>query len=305
MAYTEALTKAGVLAGSDRLQPTSAATTVRLVDGKPQVLDGPYIDSKEQLGGYFLIEVADLDAAISWAARCPAASSRRGRGAPVLGDGIGRDEFRRRRRRRRAARQTRWRAAATASWSPFSRRARATWRPPRTRLSEAFAAALADWPRRAARRTRKLADDRGAAKDHRSGPAPAHAARRRRGQLQLMAEGLDAAPRAAEIPDQRLALMFACAHPAIEAGIRAPLMLQVVLGLDAKTIASAFLVVAGGHGQAAGARQGQDPAGRHSLPRPGARGACRRGSTRCWRRSTRRSPKAGPTRAGPMSRGAI
>jgi hypothetical protein len=74
MAYTEALTKAGVMAGSNRLQPSSAATTVRMVDGKAQVLDGPYIDSKEQLGGYFVIDVADLDAAISWAARCPASS---------------------------------------------------------------------------------------------------------------------------------------------------------------------------------------------------------------------------------------
>src|SRR5947199_392695 len=59
--------------------------------------------------------------------------------------------------------------------------------------------------------------------------------------LQVMAEGLDAAAANADIPDQRLALMFACAHPAIEASIRAPLILQVVLGLDAKTIASAFL----------------------------------------------------------------
>jgi hypothetical protein len=73
MAYVEALTKAGVLAGSTRLQPSSAATTVRMADGKPQVLDGPYADSKEQLGGYFIIDVADLDAAISWASRCPAA----------------------------------------------------------------------------------------------------------------------------------------------------------------------------------------------------------------------------------------
>ena len=73
MAYTEALTKAGVLAGSSRLQPSSAATTVRMANGKPQVLDGPYVDSKEQLGGYFIIDVADLDAAISWASRCPAA----------------------------------------------------------------------------------------------------------------------------------------------------------------------------------------------------------------------------------------
>src|SRR6185312_2240629 len=60
-------------------------------------------------------------------------------------------------------------------------------------------------------------------------------------QLRVMAEELDAAAIAAEIPDERLAMMFACAHPAIDAGIRAPLILQAVLGLDAKTIASAFL----------------------------------------------------------------
>jgi hypothetical protein len=73
VAYSEALTRAGVLKGSNRLQASSTATTVRLANGKPQVLDGPYADSKEQLGGYFIIDVADLDAAISWAARCPAA----------------------------------------------------------------------------------------------------------------------------------------------------------------------------------------------------------------------------------------
>ena len=73
-AYTEALTKAGVLKGSNRLQPVSSATTVRLANGKPQVLDGPYVDSKEQLGGYYLIDVPDLDSALSWAARCPGAS---------------------------------------------------------------------------------------------------------------------------------------------------------------------------------------------------------------------------------------
>ena len=72
-AYTEALTKAGVLRGGNRLQPAATATTVRLAGGKSQVLDGPYADSKEQLGGYYLIEAADLDAAIAWAARCPGA----------------------------------------------------------------------------------------------------------------------------------------------------------------------------------------------------------------------------------------
>ena len=71
MAYSEALKQAGALKGSNRLQPIATATTVRTVDGKTQVLDGPYADTKEQLGGYYLIEAADLDAALSWAARCP------------------------------------------------------------------------------------------------------------------------------------------------------------------------------------------------------------------------------------------
>ncbi|HJX28720.1 MAG TPA: DUF6596 domain-containing protein [Thermoanaerobaculia bacterium] len=109
-------------------------------------------------------------------------------------------------------------------------------------LSEAFAAALADWPRNGCPANpeawlltvarRKMIDlDR----RRRSGEAAT-------GQLQLLAEGLDAAAADPDIPDQRLALMFTCAHPAIDAGIRAPLMLQAVLGLDAKRIASAFLM---------------------------------------------------------------
>ena len=73
-AYTEALKKADALVGANRLQQTSTATTVRLVDGKPQVLDGPYSDSKEQLAGYYLIDVPNLDAAIAWASRCPGAA---------------------------------------------------------------------------------------------------------------------------------------------------------------------------------------------------------------------------------------
>ena len=72
-AYMEAMTKAGALKSSHGLKPSSVATTVRVVDGKPQVLDGPYADSKEQLGGFHIIEAPDLDAAISWAARSPTA----------------------------------------------------------------------------------------------------------------------------------------------------------------------------------------------------------------------------------------
>ena len=70
-AYTKALINAGALKGGDRLRPTSEATTVRLKDGKAQVLDGPYADTKEQLAGYYLIDVPDLDTALAWAAKIP------------------------------------------------------------------------------------------------------------------------------------------------------------------------------------------------------------------------------------------
>lgn len=109
-------------------------------------------------------------------------------------------------------------------------------------LSEAFAAALADWPVHGCPANpeawvmtvarRKLID----------------LSRRRRtaetaaGQLRVLDAGLAGIDLDVEIPDQRLALMFVCAHPAIEQGIRAPLILQAVLGLDAATIASAFLM---------------------------------------------------------------
>jgi len=109
-------------------------------------------------------------------------------------------------------------------------------------LSEAFIAALADWRQNGCPSNpeawlltvarRKMID---AARRRCSGEAAI-------GQLELLVEGVEAAAADAEIPDRRLGLMFACAHPAIDAGVRAPLMLQVVVGLDAKRIASAFLM---------------------------------------------------------------
>ena len=72
MAYSDALKSARVYVGSNRLRPSSTATTLRATNGKTQVLDGPFADSKEQLAGYYLIDVPDLDAAMSWAGRCPA-----------------------------------------------------------------------------------------------------------------------------------------------------------------------------------------------------------------------------------------
>ena len=117
-------------------------------------------------------------------------------------------------------------------------------------LSEAFASALADWPRKGvpdnpeawlmAVAKRKIID---AARRRRSGEASAD-------HLQLMAEELEAmASKERSIPDERLTLMFACAHPAIDPGIRSPLILQTVLGLDAADIGSAFLVTPAAMGQ--------------------------------------------------------
>jgi predicted RNA polymerase sigma factor len=115
-------------------------------------------------------------------------------------------------------------------------------------LSDAFASALVEWPVKGCPANpeawlltvarRKIID---AARRRRTAEAGA-------GQLQVLAEGLDTAADA-DIPDHRLALMFACAHPAIEAGIRAPLILQAVLGLDAAMIASAFLMSPAAMGQ--------------------------------------------------------
>ena len=71
--YTEAMKESGTFLAGDRLQPTRLATSVRTAGGKANVLDGPYADTKEQLAGFYMIEAPDLDAAISWAARCPGA----------------------------------------------------------------------------------------------------------------------------------------------------------------------------------------------------------------------------------------
>ena len=71
-AYTESLAKAGVLKANRRLGPSALSKTLRSKDGKQEVLDGPYADSKEQLGGFYIIDVADRAAAMGWAAKCPA-----------------------------------------------------------------------------------------------------------------------------------------------------------------------------------------------------------------------------------------
>ena len=109
-------------------------------------------------------------------------------------------------------------------------------------LSEAFAAALKDWPVKGCPENPEawlLTVARRKSIDTMRGQRRYELAS---DELESAAEILQSAPLEAEIPDERLAMMFACAHPAIDAGIRAPLILQAVLGLDAARIASAFLM---------------------------------------------------------------
>jgi hypothetical protein len=71
--FTQELIQSGALRASEALQPVATATTVRVREGKTMVTDGPFAETKEQLGGFYLIEAADLDAAIAWAAKIPGA----------------------------------------------------------------------------------------------------------------------------------------------------------------------------------------------------------------------------------------
>jgi hypothetical protein len=66
--------KAGVYLSGEGLQPTSTATTVRVRDGQPELTDGPFAETREQLGGYYLLDCRDLDDAVRWAAKIPGAA---------------------------------------------------------------------------------------------------------------------------------------------------------------------------------------------------------------------------------------
>lgn len=83
-AFIGAMAQAGIIVKGDGLQGPHAATTLRLKDGKRVVEDGPYADTKEQLGGYFVIEVPDLDTALDWAEKAPSARTASVEVRPIL-----------------------------------------------------------------------------------------------------------------------------------------------------------------------------------------------------------------------------
>jgi hypothetical protein len=83
--YTEEMRDAGVMQAGDALQPTATATTVRNNGGDdPLVTDGPFAETREQLGGFYMLDVADLDEAIKWAHKCPGAKTGKIELRPVM-----------------------------------------------------------------------------------------------------------------------------------------------------------------------------------------------------------------------------
>jgi hypothetical protein len=92
-AFGQAAQSAGVLLGGEGLQPTSTATTVRVRDGEALTTDGPFAETREQLGGYYLLDCKDLDDAIAWAAKIPGAQNGSVEVRPVMDyEAMGREE---------------------------------------------------------------------------------------------------------------------------------------------------------------------------------------------------------------------
>jgi len=134
-AYHKALVESGTYRAGDPLQVPETGTTVRLKEGKRRVQDGPFADTKEQLGGFIILELPSLDVALDWAGRCPAAS------AGAVEVRLLAPETKRRItgrmeavRRALTGRSSEWPASRTAVWWPIFPRIRVTW-PARRTLS--------------------------------------------------------------------------------------------------------------------------------------------------------------------------
>ncbi len=84
IAYDAELTEAGVLVGGNALEAAATARTVAVRDGESLITDGPFAETKEQLGGYYLLECADQDEALRWAAKCPGALTGRCEVRPIM-----------------------------------------------------------------------------------------------------------------------------------------------------------------------------------------------------------------------------
>ena len=236
-AYGEALQAAGVLVGGAGLESPQAATTVSVRNGKRQVHDGPYAETKEFLAGIGIIDVPDLDAALEWAARHPGRRIRVGRSPSVVRIALccGIDET--------------FIMSESATHAAIEAIARNSY----GRLDRLHRCALGRC-RRGGRRARATPSLRRWSDGRRDGVPQKpeawllHAARNRvidaarRHQVRQNAETFSGKLqrkrrlwqiRPSQFPDERLKLLFVCAHPAIDAAARTPLMLQTVLGVEA------------------------------------------------------------------------
>ena len=271
-AYSEELQKAGAMVAGDALAPTSAATTVRVRDGQTLSTDGPFAETKEQLGGYYLIDVreprrgdrvgredpvlavridrgATPDGHVGAAAGLsPAASSGRWLDGSRIGGqgaaGSGAPSGDAKRVVERLFREESGRAVATLI------RALGDFDLAEEAVQEAFAIALERWPaRRHPGQPRRVDHDHGPEPRHRPDPpaaqprdedggaAPARGARRGWRRRRRGAGG-----DVSVISDDRLRLIFTCCHPALAPEARVALTLRTLGGLTTKEIARAFLV---------------------------------------------------------------
>ena len=232
-AWFEEMTRRGVRLDGDRLRPVSDATSVRVRDGELLVADGPFAETKEQIGGYDMIECADLDEAIEIAAKHPVAEVRADRGEAVLAD-VTRTSGGRRRRRsetewgRVVAALIRstgdWDLAEECAQDAFARR----WNAGRATASRASPGA---WLTTTARN--RAIDRLRAAPTRRS-------SRGRRASWCTSARPDDGDD--GTIADDRLRLLFTCCHPALPLDARVALTLRTLAGLTTAEIARAFLV---------------------------------------------------------------
>ncbi len=228
-AFTKELQDSGSMVAGDALESTQTATTVRVKNDETLTTDGPFAETKEQLGGYYLIEADSLDEAIEWAAKIPAATPRLGRGA--AGDGLrgGRlvveELFREEWGRTLAI------LARTLGDVELAEDA----------VQEAFAVALERWPREGA------PDNPGAwllttARNRAIDRIRRERTLRHKTELLAALEPDRDGEEDETIPDERLSLIFACCHPALAREAQVALTLRTLGGLTTEEIARAFLV---------------------------------------------------------------
>ncbi len=278
-------------AGGSGLKDTDSATTVRTHAGKQTIHDGPFAETKEQLGGFYLIDVPDLDAAIAVARRAAAPQRRLGRDPSRPGRRMSAEALDRQRAMRAAASSRRWPPAtrnldvAEEAFAEACLRAAEAWACGSTPTDPAA------WLYRVADRCAldALRKTRIRGRFQPEPPEPEASA-----EDALMDESR-------LIPDERLRLIFVCCHPAVAVDARAALTLRLVCGLSTAEIARALPPAGADAGAAAGASQAQDRRCRDLLRGTGAGGLAGPACRRCCPRSRSPTPRRMRMRRAPGS----